>query len=215
MVKQLNNTQKIKLMKQLQNKVAIITGGATHLAIRTAKLFLDKGANVVLVDNNKEALEKVISQIGNERLKFCVADTTLSRSVQNYVNRTVEIFGKIDIFFNHADTEDFFAPISAYPEAVFDHVIATHLKGAWLGNKYVVPHMNHGGSIVMTSSVAGLFGYANLSALVASEHAVVGIMRATALETEEKQIRVNTVHPSIDSTQAHRGNSVDYLVFQM
>jgi NAD(P)-dependent dehydrogenase (short-subunit alcohol dehydrogenase family) len=75
-------------------------------------------------------------------------------------------------------------------------VIAINVKGVWLGNKYMVPVMNDGGSIIMSSSVAGLSGTPNVSAYVISKHAVVGIMRNLALELAPRKIRVNTINPS-------------------
>ena len=103
---------------------------------------------------------------------------------------------KIDIFFNNAGIEGVVMPITEYPEDVFDKVIAINVKGVWLGNKYVLPHMNDGGSIIMSSSVAGVVGSPKVSAYITSKHAVVGIMRATAVEAAHRKIRVNTVHPS-------------------
>jgi NAD(P)-dependent dehydrogenase (short-subunit alcohol dehydrogenase family) len=118
------------------------------------------------------------------------------KDVERYVTETINLFGKIDVFFNNAGIEGSVKPITEYPEDVFDKVISVNVKGNWLGNKYVLPHMVDGGSIIMTSSVAGISGFANLSAYVASKHAVVGIMRATALEVAPRKIRVNTIHPS-------------------
>jgi NAD(P)-dependent dehydrogenase (short-subunit alcohol dehydrogenase family) len=87
-------------------------------------------------------------------------------------------------------------PINEYPEEMFDKVIAVNVKGAWLGVKYVLPQMNDGGSIINTSSVAGINGSPNVSAYITSKHAVVGIMRAAAVEAAPRKIRVNSVHPS-------------------
>jgi NAD(P)-dependent dehydrogenase (short-subunit alcohol dehydrogenase family) len=116
--------------------------------------------------------------------------------VEHYVHEAVKLFGKIDIFFNNAGIEGVVKPIIEYPEEVFDKVIAINVKGIWLGNKYVLPNMNEGGSIILSSSVAGLLGFANLSAYVTSKHAVLGIMRATAIEAAPLKIRVNSIHPS-------------------
>jgi NAD(P)-dependent dehydrogenase (short-subunit alcohol dehydrogenase family) len=183
-------------MKRLQNKVAIITGGAGSIGKMTAKIFLAEGAKVVLVDKNKTDLVKAISELGSENVHFCVADVSKSKDVENYVNETVKIFGKIDVFFNNAGIEGVVSPIVDYPEEIFDQVIAVNVKGVWQGNKYVIPQMNDGGSIIMTSSVAGIVGSAHLGAYVTSKHAVVGIMRTTALEVAARKIRVNSVHPS-------------------
>jgi NAD(P)-dependent dehydrogenase (short-subunit alcohol dehydrogenase family) len=183
-------------MKKLDNKVAIITGGAGSIGETTAKLFLEEGAKVMLVDLNEEILKETIEKLNHKNVKYCVADVSKSIDVANYVNETVKAYGKIDLFFNNAGIEGVVKPISDYPEDIFDKVIAVNVKGTWLGNKYVLPQMNDGGSIIMTSSVAGINGSPNVSAYITSKHAVVGIMRATAVEAAPRKIRVNTVHPS-------------------
>ena len=183
-------------MKKLENKVAIITGGAGSIGKITAKLFLDEGAKVMLVDLTEDTLKKAVQELNSEHVKYCVADVSKSADVEKYINETVKLFGEIDIFFNNAGIEGVVKPITDYPEDVFDKVIAVNVKGIWLGNKYALPKMKDGGSIILTSSVAGILGFAGLSAYVASKHAIVGIMRTTAIEAASRKIRVNSVHPS-------------------
>lgn len=183
-------------MNRLNNKVAIITGGAGSIGKITAKLFLEEGAKVLLVDMNKEALESAVNELGADNVKYSVADVTNAEQVQQYVADAVKHFGKIDVFFNNAGIEGVVKPIIEYPEDMFDKVIAINVKGVWLGTKYVLPQMNDGGSIIITSSVSGLNGSPNVSAYITSKHAVVGIMRAIAVEAAPRKIRVNTVHPS-------------------
>jgi NAD(P)-dependent dehydrogenase (short-subunit alcohol dehydrogenase family) len=183
-------------MKKLENRVAIITGGAGSIGKITAKLFLEAGAKVLLVDLLEETLQQAVTELKSENVNYCVADVTKAKEVQHYVAEAVKLYGKIDVFFNNAGIEGVVKPITEYPEEEFDKVISVNVKGIWLGNKYVLPQMNDGGSIIMTSSVAGIIGFAGLSAYVTSKHAVVGIMRATAIEAAPRKIRVNTVHPS-------------------
>ena len=183
-------------MKRLENKVAIITGGAGSIGKITAQLFLDEGAQVMLVDLDAGSLEKAVAELNSEHLKYCTADVSKAGDVEKYVNETVNAFGKIDVYFNNAGIEGEVKPIIDYPEEIFDKVIAVNVKGMWLGNKYVIPQMNDGGSIIMTSSVAGILGSANMSAYIISKHAVVGIMRSAAIEAAARKIRVNTVNPS-------------------
>jgi NAD(P)-dependent dehydrogenase (short-subunit alcohol dehydrogenase family) len=183
-------------MKQLENKVAIITGGAGSIGKTTAKLFLEEGAKVLLVDISETQLNKVASELGSKNVAYYVADASKAIEVDGYVNEAVKLFGKIDVFFNNAGIEGVVKPIVDYPEEVFDQVMAVNVKGIWLGNKYVLPQMNEGGSIILTSSVAGILGFAGLGAYVTSKHAVVGIMRTTAIEAAPFKIRVNSVHPA-------------------
>ena len=183
-------------MKKLENKVAVITGGSGAIGSTTAKLFLQEGAKVVLVDINEEALNNTKSSLDSENVSIFKADVTKAEEVQGYVNHTVETFGKIDIFFNNAGVEGIVKPIIEYPEEEFDKVININIKGVWLGMKYVLPQMNEGGSIINTSSVAGLKGFPSMTAYVTSKHAVIGLSRTVALEAAPRKIRVNTVHPS-------------------
>lgn len=183
-------------MKKLENKVAIITGGAGSIGRTTAKLFLDEGAKLLLVDLNEESLKKAVEEMGGKDVSYCVADVSKSADVQRYVSEAVKAFGKIDVFFNNAGIEGVVKPIVEYPEEMFDKVIAVNVRGVWLGNKYVLPHMNDGGSIIITSSIAGLLGSPNVSAYITSKHACVGIMRASSVEAAPRKIRVNSVHPS-------------------
>lgn len=183
-------------MKKLENKSAIITGGAGSIGKTTAKLFLAEGAKVMLVDLEEKSLKDAVQELGNKNVSYCVADVTKSSDVEHYAAEAAKLFTKVDIFFNNAGIEGVVKPVTEYPEETFDAVIAVNVKGVWLGNKYVVPQMNDGGSIIMSSSVAGLAGSPNISAYGASKHAIVGLMRNLALEVAPRKIRVNTINPS-------------------
>ncbi|WP_018478869.1 SDR family NAD(P)-dependent oxidoreductase [Pontibacter roseus] len=191
-------------MKKLENKVAIITGGAGSIGQITAQLFLEEGARVMLVDLNEDALQQAVRELGGENVKYSAADVSKSEDVRRYVDATVKAFGKIDMFFNNAGIEGVVKPITEYPEDMFDKVIAVNVKGAWLGIKHVLPQMNNGGSIINSSSIAGINGSPNVSAYITSKHAVVGIMRAAAVEAAPRKIRVNSVHPSPVDNQMMR-----------
>lgn len=182
-------------MGKLKDKVAIITGGAGGIGKATAKIFLAEGAKVVIVDLFKEGLEKTSLELDDKNLTYCVADVSKAEDNEKFVKYTLEVHGKINIFFANAGIEGTSKPISEYPDAIFDKVIAVNLKGVWLGCKYVIPKMKNEGSIIITSSVAGLKGFSGLGAYVATKHAVIGIMRVAALENADRNIRVNTIHP--------------------
>lgn len=183
-------------MKRLENKTAVITGGAGSIGLVTAQKFISEGAKVILVDLNEESLIKAVETLPADQASYIVADVTKSADVENYANTAKQRLGNIDIFFNNAGIEGVVKPIQDYPEEVFDKVIAVNVKGAWLGCKYVLPLMSDGGSIIITSSGAGLQGSAGTSAYNTSKHAVVGTMRCVALEAAPRKIRVNSVHPS-------------------
>ena len=182
-------------MEKLKNKVAIITGGAGGIGLTTAKLFLEEGAKIMLVDINEKELKKAVDSFSSGDISYCVANVSNAKDHSNYVAKTLEKYGKIDIFFNNAGIEGDFKPIAEYPEEMFDKVISVNLKGVWLGCQHVIPKMEDEGSVMITSSVAGLKGFKGLGAYVATKHAIIGIMRVAALEFAERRIRVNTIHP--------------------
>ncbi|MFT4730992.1 MAG: NAD(P)-dependent dehydrogenase (short-subunit alcohol dehydrogenase family) [Granulosicoccus sp.] len=185
-------------MGRLTGKVAVITGGAGAIGSAAAGIFANEGAKVVLVDIDEPALKRAIASIDSDDVTYVVADVTQAKDVEHYVQVTAERFGGIDIFLNNAGVEGHSDLISEYDIDTFDQVIAVNVRGVWLGLKYVIPEMEKrgGGSIVISSSVAGVGGYAGLSPYVASKHAVVGLMRSAALECAPQGIRVNTVNPS-------------------
>jgi NAD(P)-dependent dehydrogenase (short-subunit alcohol dehydrogenase family) len=185
-------------MERLKNKTAVITGGAGGIGQAAAEVFSREGAKILLVDINEKALKKTIEQIGNSDIEYAVADVAKNEDVANYAKAAKKIFGRVDIFFNNAGVEGEVHPVTEYPESVFQKVIDVNVKGVWLGLKHVIPLMNNpeGGSIIITSSVAGLAGTANVSPYVASKHATIGIMKSVALECAPKKIRVNTINPS-------------------
>lgn len=192
-------------MERLKDKAVIITGAAAGIGRATAELFLREGARVMLVDIDREALEASVREIDHPNATHCVADVSKAEEVGRYVEATLKAFGRIDVFFNNAGIEGSSRPLVEYPEALFDKVMAINLKGAWLGCKYVLPNMEEGGSVIITSSVAGLKGFAGLGPYTASKHGVVGIMRVAALESAERKIRVNSIHPGpVDNLMMRR-----------
>jgi NAD(P)-dependent dehydrogenase (short-subunit alcohol dehydrogenase family) len=184
------------MMKRLDNKVAIITGGAGGIGKETAKHFLKEGAKVLLVDLNEDELKKAKEALGADNVYYVVADVSKAEDTEKYANKAKELFGKVDIFFNNAGIEGVVKPIGEYPVEEFDKVMAVNVRGAWLGMKYVIPLMKNGGSIIITSSVAGLRGTPNVSPYVASKHALMGITKSLALEVAGDNIRVNAINPS-------------------
>ncbi|UII25177.1 SDR family oxidoreductase [Fulvivirga maritima] len=186
-------------MANFENKVALITGGSGSIGFETAKNLAGKGAKVLIVDIDENALqekEKEAKDAGLD-ISYCVADVTKSDQVENYVNTCIERYRKIDFFFNNAGIEGVVKPMQEYPEDVFDKVLAVNVKGVYLGMKYVIPKIEDGGSIVITSSVAGLQGSPGMVGYITSKHAVIGIMRTAALELGARNVRVNTVHPGV------------------
>jgi NAD(P)-dependent dehydrogenase (short-subunit alcohol dehydrogenase family) len=193
-------------MRKLDGRVAIITGGSGGIGRAAAKRFVDEGANVLLVDIAERALSDAITALGEKHASWVCADVTSDEETQRYVNTAVERYGRIDIFLANAGIEGNFKPIPEYSIEVFDRVIAVNVRGVWLGLKHVIPVMakGGGGSIVITSSTAGIRGFPGGSAYVTSKHAVIGMMRTAALECAPLNIRVNTVNPAATETRMMR-----------
>ncbi len=193
-------------MGRLDNKVAIITGGAGGIGLQAGRLFAQEGAKVLLVDLHENALKEAVQTIGSDAVRYCAADVTQPDQTQRYVQAAVEQFGGVDILLANAGIEGEVKPISDYAIDTFDQVMAVNVRGVWLGLKYAAPEISKrgGGSIVITSSVAGVRGAAGVSAYIASKHAVIGLMRTAALEMAAKKIRVNTVNPAPVDTRMMR-----------
>ena len=184
-------------MLGLKDKVAVITGGSGGIGSATAKIFLSQGAKVLLVDLDEDSLKAVVTDLGSAEVSYCVADVSQEADTKKYIETAVERYGKLDILFSNAGVEGVVQPLAAYPEDVFDKVMAVNLKGVWLSIKHAFPFMekNGGGSIIITSSTAGLKGALNVVAYAASKHGVIGVMRTAAQEGAPFKIRVNSIHP--------------------
>ena len=117
-----------------------------------------------------------------------------------------ERYGGVDVFLANAGIEGVVKPIVETPEEDFDRVIAVNVKGVWLGLKSAIPAMSAhgGGSIVITSSVAGITPTPGIAPYGTSKHAVIGLMRAASRECAPMNIRVNTVNPSPVETRMMR-----------
>lgn len=178
-------------MKLLEGKNCVITGGGGSIGRAAARLFLDHGANVVLVDLTAP------SGYENEgdRIETVAADVSRSADTERYVRAAVARFGTIDVLFCNAGNFGTVAPIETYPEDVFEAVQAVHVNGTFLAAKYAVPHINEGGAIVIMSSVAGARGDPGVYGYITAKHAQIGIMRCLAKELAPRRIRVNSVHP--------------------
>ncbi|REG94347.1 SDR family NAD(P)-dependent oxidoreductase [Algoriphagus antarcticus] len=193
-------------MKRFENKVVIITGGSGQIGFTTAKRMGSEGAKILLVDIDEESLKEKEKEAkeSNYEMSYTVADVTKPEDVERYVETAIERYGKIDMFFNNAGIEGVVQPIPDYPVDMFDKVLAVNVKGVFLGMKYVIPKIEDGGSIVITSSVAGLTGTAGMVAYNTSKHATIGIMRVAAKELADRKIRVNTVHPGVVDSRMMR-----------
>lgn len=183
-------------MSRLAGKVCLITGGAGSIGSAAARLFIEEGARVVLVDRDGEQLGRVAETLGTaDAVAIATGDVTSAEDNRRVVAATLDRFGRLDVLFSNAGNFGTVAPIEHYPAAIFDAVYAVHVKGAFLLCQAAVPHMGKGGSIIITSSVAGTRGDPGVYAYITAKHAQVGLMRCLAKELAPRGIRVNTLHP--------------------
>jgi NAD(P)-dependent dehydrogenase (short-subunit alcohol dehydrogenase family) len=180
-------------------KVALVTGGGSGIGQAACKAFAQAGAQVMVVDINgpaAEATAEAVRALGASA-QAATADVSNSAEVQGYVAATMKAFGRIDAFFNNAGIEGQISPIAEYDEANWDRVIATNLKGTFLGLRHVLPVMiaQQSGSIVNSASVAGTVGAPGMAAYAASKHAIIGLTRTAAGEVGRQGVRVNAICP--------------------
>lgn len=184
-------------MGRLDGKVALITGGGGLIGRAAGRLFVEEGARVVLADREEGAVLEGARALG-EAASAVAADVTRPEDVDRMIRTAVERHGGIDVLLLNAGVEGVVAPIAEHPVDAFDQVMAVNVRGVFLGLKYGMPALQArgGGSVVVTSSIAGLHGFAGASAYVTSKHAVVGLMRVAALEGAPHHVRVNSVNPA-------------------
>jgi len=195
-------------LKDFENRVVLITGGATGIGRAAALAFARRGAKVVIGDVNEQANETVeqIKKEGAEAL-FKKTDVTKSSDLKSLVDFAVERFGGLDHAFNNAGvlppTKDF-ADMS---EEEFDFVVNVDLKGVFYAMKHELSYfLTQGkGTIVNTASIAGIIADPGMAPYVAAKHGVVGLTKAAGIEYIAKGIRVNAIAPGLVETNMTKG----------
>lgn len=188
-------------MKNLENKVIIITGAAMGLGLATAIECAARGARLTLVDFNEKVLEQARQEISKgaptAQIITIVADVSNEEAVKNYVDQTLKAFGRIDGLYNNAGIEGKQASITDYDMAIFKKVIDINLMGVYYAMRYVIPVMKtqQYGRIVNVASVGGIRGVLNQMPYVASKHAVSGMTKNAALEYAKDGITTNAIAP--------------------
>ncbi len=181
----------------LNNRVSVVTGGAQGFGLAIAKKFLDCGAEVIVWDIDKAALNKAQESIKSEKFTTQIVDITNF----NQVTKNIELITSkknIDIFINNAGITGLNAGVWNYPVDEWQKVININLNAVFYCCKAVVPHMikNNYGRIVNIASISGKEGNANASAYSSSKAGVIGLTKSLGKELADKNIAVNVVTPA-------------------
>lgn len=192
---------------KLENKVAVVTGGARGIGESITRLFASEGAAVVIADLLRDEGETVAASIRDQggHAVFQSTDITQASEVQAVIHRAVDEFGSLNVLVNDAGWLRVEMAINAIEED-FDRTLATHVKGTWLASKYAIPFMMSagGGAIVNISSMQAYRAVPGRVAYEAAKGGISAITRELALEYGPAGVRVNAVCPGVIMTERNK-----------
>lgn len=186
-------------MHRLENKVAVVTGGAVGIGKACALMMANEGASVAVLDMDERAGASVVADLVDrgQRAQFWRCDVSSEKDVAKAINEAAARFGRIDILVNNAGISGANKPTHELTEEEWDRVQAINVKGVFFCTKHAIPHMRAagGGSIVNLSSIYGLVGAGDVPPYHASKGAVRLMTKNDALIYAADRIRVNSIHP--------------------
>lgn len=191
------------MTKRVQDKVAVVTGGATGMGRTHAQLLAREGASVIVTDIDSTGGQETVRIIQDEggAASFIQHDVSQASDWDTVIEHSMERHGRLDILVNNAGILAF-KPLQDTDEDEWERILAVNAKGAFLGCKAIIPAMKESNapSIVNISSMYGIIGAPNAAAYEASKGAVRTLTKAAAVDLKEFGIRVNSVHPGVVAT---------------
>jgi 3-oxoacyl-[acyl-carrier protein] reductase len=198
-------------MTSLSGKTAVVTGGGSGIGAGLSAEFHSEGANVVVLDIDREAAERTAAEIdrASARVLAIEADVSDTASVHRAGDEIRHRFGDVDILLSNAGVFDGFATLLETTEAVWDRVIAVDLKGAYVTAKEFLPGMIERGSgvIIATASVSSLVAGGGGPAYTSAKHGLLGFTRELAREYGSQGVRVNAILPG--AIESNMSGSLD------
>ena len=186
----------------LNNRVAIVTGGAQGFGYAVVKRFLDSGAKVIIWDIDKKFIDKAIQDSGSKNLSYQIVDITNFDEIKKSFDE-ISLKNKIDIFVNNAGVAGLNDKVWNYPNEEWLKVLNTNLNSTFYCCKVVIPHMikNNYGRIINIASIAGKEGNPNASAYSTSKAGVIALTKSLGKELADKNIAVNCITPAAAKTR--------------
>ena len=187
----------------LNNRVAVVTGGAQGFGLAITERFIKAGAKVIIWDIEEKAAKNAIEKINSENVSYQIVDVTNFDTVNKNLSDVEKNFGKIDIFINNAGIAGMNTTVADYPLDEWKKVMNLNLNSVFYCCKAVVPFMtrNNYGRIVNIASIAGKEGNPNASAYSTSKAGVIGLTKSLGKELAQKNIAVNCVTPAAAKTR--------------
>ncbi len=187
------------MSQELDGKVAIITGGANGIGRATAETFVAEGARVIIADVDDDAGKDLATALG-DTAAFAHTDVADADSLRDVVELAVERFGGLHAMVNNAGIPSSFRRLMDDDLRDFNRVMAVDLYGVIVGTQHAARHMGTGGSVINTTSIAGINPGVGLTSYRAAKAGVIHFSRCAAVELAERGIRVNVIAPGNIST---------------
>ena len=193
-------------MSRLEGKNFLVTGAANGIGAAACRKLISEGARVAGLDIDTTGLKALTDELGADRFIAFEGSAADLCDIEAARDGAVESWGGLDGGLFCAGMVGTSAPIHEYPIDLYDRIMNLNVRGSFLGLKTIVPALEKrgGGSVLFVSSINGIKGFASFSAYATSKQAVTGLMKTASIDLAARNIRVNSIHPGLTSTQMMR-----------